>query len=88
MYLVPSSELSVATAKKYGSLFYQLGLAGTGDWLAMIIFVGITALLCALEDPDTDRDKLHKFVEFNFGTPRGNAAEKIADAVIRATSAQ
>ena len=34
--------------KKYGSLFYQLGLAGTGDWLAMIIFVGITALLCAL----------------------------------------
>ena len=47
-----------------------------------------TALLSALEDPDTDRDKLHKFVEFNFGTPSGNAAEKIADAVIHAASAQ
>lgn len=40
------------------------------------------ALMAALETAEADRDALHRFAVFNFDTPDGKSAERIADLAI------
>ena len=46
--LVANPEVTSAGFKSWGFLFYNLGLSATGDWLAALIFFGITAALFGL----------------------------------------
>lgn len=46
------------------------------------------ALMDALETAEADRDALHRFAVFNFDTPDGRSAERIADLAIRTANSK
>lgn len=46
------------------------------------------ALMDALETAEADRDALHRFAVFNFDTPDGKSAERIADLAIRTANSK